>query len=66
MLNQTVSLTDVTFDISGPNSPYAVSWSSNFVNSSYQFSFTSTPILLGGIGEVITIQLIEVDRFKSL
>ena len=59
MLNQTVSLTDINLDISGPNSPYSVSWSSNFVNNSYQLSFTSTPILFGGIGEVITI---KVDR----
>ena len=66
MLNQTVSLSDANIDISGPNSPYKISWNSQFINSSYQMSFTSTPALVGGIGEVITVQLIKVDRFKSL
>ena len=66
MLNQTVSLTDLTIDISGPNSPHKISWSSQFINSSYQMSFTSTPALVGGIGEVITVQLINVGRFKSI
>ena len=65
MLNQTVSLNDIDLEISGPNSPYAVSWSSIFVSNSFQINFTSTPILFGGIGEVITFKIIEINKFKS-
>ena len=65
MLNQTVSLSDIDLEIFGPNKPYTVSWSSNFVNNSYQISFTSTPVLFGGIGEVVTFKIIEINKFKS-
>ena len=66
MLSQTVSHADITIDITGPNSPNTVSWSSNFVKNSYQISFTSTPILFGGIGEVITFKIIEINKFKII
>ena len=52
-------------DVFGPNSPYTVSWSTEFDKNILKISFTWNPILLGGIGEKVQLQLINVLAFKS-
>ena len=65
MLNQNITGDDVSLDIFGPNEPYSISWNSTFEKNSFIVSFTSSPVLFGGIGETIVLQLNEVSRFKS-
>ena len=65
MKNQNLTDFDMTIDISGPNSPYDISWSSKFDKKNLVISFSSTPVLLGGLGEIIRLQLIDVKKFNS-
>ena len=65
MLNQNVSSFDVNVDVSGPNSPYLVSWSASFSQKQFIVNFSMSPALLGGIGETVLLQLITVTKFKN-
>ena len=65
MLNQNITKDDVNLDILGPNDPYNISWNSTFDQNSFIVSFTSSPILFGGIGETVVLQLNEISKFKS-
>ena len=65
MLNQNVSSFDVNVDVSGPNSPYSVSWSASFSQKQFIVNFSMSPALLGGIGETVLLQLITVTKFKN-
>ena len=62
---QNVTGLDMYLDISGPNSPYDVKWTAVFDKNKFKISFTSYPVLLGGIGEKILLQLSNVLVFKS-
>ena len=65
MKNQNLTDFDMSIDISGPNSPYDISWSAKFDKNNLIISFGSTPVLLGGLGEIIRLQLIDVKKFNS-
>ena len=65
MKKQNITLFDMELDVFGPNSPYTVSWSTEFDKNILKISFTWNPILLGGIGEKVQLQLINVLAFKS-
>ena len=65
MKKQNITLFDMELDVFGPNSPYSVSWSAEFDKNLLKISFTSSPVLLGGIGEKVQLQLINVLAFKS-
>ena len=65
MLQQNLTSFDMSVDISGPNSPYSVSWTSTFEKSNLKISFSSAPVLLGGVNEIVLVQLIDVTKFKS-
>ena len=65
MLQQNLTSFEMSVDISGPNSPYSVSWTATFDKSNLRISFSSAPVLLGGINEIVLVQLIEVSKFKS-
>ena len=65
MKKQNLTDMDMIIDISGENSPYTVSWSANFDKNNLIISFSSSPVLLGGIGEVVRLQLIDVTKFSS-
>ena len=65
MLNQNITKDYLNLDILGPNEPYNISWNSTFEKNSFIVSFTSSPVLFGGIGETIVLQLNEVSKFKS-
>ena len=65
MMKENLTDFDMSIDISGPNSPYSISWSSNFDKKNLIISFSSSPVLLGCIGEIIRLQLIDVRKFKS-
>ena len=65
MMNQTISSFDANVDVSGPNSPYTVSWSTSFSQKQLVVSFSVSPLLIGGVGETILLQLITVTKFKS-
>ena len=63
MKKQNLTDMNMIIDISGENSPYTVSWSANFDKKNLMISFSSFPVLLGGIGEVVRLQLIDVTKF---
>ena len=65
MMQQNVTLLDIQLDATGPNSPYDIKWTAKFDKKDFKISFTSTPTLLGGIGEKIRLQLSNVLAFKS-
>ena len=65
MKKQNLTDMDMIIDISGENSPYTVLWSANFDKKNLMISFNSSPVLLGGIGEVVRVQLIDVIKFTS-
>ena len=65
MLNQTIEDYDMALSISGPNSPYSVSWFTSFDKNQLIVSFTSSPIIVGGSGETVSLTLIKIDSFKS-
>ena len=65
MKKQNLTDMDMIIDISGENSPYSVSWSANFDKKNLIISFSSSPVLLGGIGEVVRLQLIDVTKFTN-
>ena len=56
---------DVAVDIFGSNSPYSVSWSAQFDDDKLRISFTSFPVLLGGINEKVVFQILNVQQIKS-
>jgi cysteine-rich repeat protein len=56
---------DVFISISGPNSPYSVTWTSQFKNALFEVSYAVSPPILGGVGEAIQIVLANVKVFKS-
>ena len=60
-------MTDLDLNIfaSGPNSPYNIVWTSEFTNKDFVLTFTVTPNIVGGIGEYIQLELINVNGFKS-
>ena len=64
-MNQTISSFDANVDVSGPNSPYTVSWSTSFSEKQLTVSFSVSPQLIGGVSETILLQLITVTKFKS-
>ena len=65
MLNQSITNTDIKLEIDGPNSPYITSWTSNFYQKLLIISFSSSPVLIGGKDEVITIKLENILKFKN-
>lgn len=56
---------EIALSISGQNGPYTVSWSASFSGKQFIVNLTPSPELLGGIGETITLQLNDIERFKS-
>ena len=65
MLNQNLTDFDINLEISGPNNPYTLSMNYTFSQNNLIFYFTPSPALVGGVGEMVNIQLIEVTKFKS-
>ena len=58
MKNLNVTDFDINLDINGPNSPYSILWSANFDGVVFKISLTTSPVLLGGINEIIKLQLL--------
>ena len=65
MLQQNLTSFDLSVDISGPNSPYSVSWTTTFDKAYFKINLSSTPVLLGGVNEIVLVQLIDVSKFKK-
>ena len=65
MLNQNITLFDMDLNILGPNSPYVSSWTSKYDKNKLMITFSSSPSLLGGIGEEIKLLLYNVNVFKN-
>ena len=65
MMKQELTDFDMNVDISGPNSPYSVSWSANFDKNNLIINFISSPLLLGRDNENIQLQTINVKKFNS-
>ena len=65
MLNQNITLFDMDLNILGPNSPYVSSWTSKYDKNKLIITFSSSPPLLGGIGEEIILLLYNVNVFKN-
>ena len=57
---------DYIVEADGPNSPYTVTWSYNFSSDTkLDISYSISPPFIGGLSETITIELSNVDKFKS-
>ena len=52
-------------NILGPNSSYVSSWTSKYDKNKLMITFSSSPSLLGGIGEEIILLLYNVNVFKN-
>ena len=65
MMKQELTDFDMNLDINGPNSPYSVSWTANFDKEKLKIGFSSNPILVGGVNEIIRLQTINVKKFNS-
>ena len=65
MKNTIVTNQEVLITVTGPNSPYSVSWSSIFKDKKFVVDIIITPTLIGGVGEVIELQIAEIQSFKS-
>jgi hypothetical protein len=57
---------DVDLSLSGPNSPYSLSWTSKFENDTFTVSYSVSPPILGGVGENIKLVLANIKAFKSI
>ena len=57
--------TDIQVDVAGPNSPYSVTWSASFSNNTLSVKYSSEPPVIGGLGETLTLYLLNVEAFKS-
>ena len=66
MLKQNLTLFDMDLDIIGKNSPYSVTWTAEYVKNKLKISFTSSPVLLGGIDEKIRLQFTNAAAFKNI
>lgn len=51
--------------IDGPNSPYVVTWTGTILGDTLSVVYSSSPPLVGGIGETITVTLVDVKAFTS-
>ena len=65
MTNYSITDNDMTVSISGPNSPYQVTWSPSWSDTLLTVTYSSTPIIIGGVGEVLTVDMNNVDAYKS-
>ena len=65
ILSQIIDDNDISISITGPNLPYSVSWIASFDKNQLIVSFSSTPIIVGGNGETVTLTLVKADTFKS-
>ena len=65
MLNQSITDFDINLDVAGPNSPYSVTYKATFLNDKFIIDFSMTPSFLGGVGEMVLLQLLTVTKFKS-
>ena len=65
MKNENLSDFDISLDIYGSNSPYSISWSANFNKENLKIRFASYPELIGGINEIIWLQITNTQHFKS-
>ena len=67
MTKSELANSDVTVEADGPNSPYTVSWSYSFSSDTkLDISYSISPQFIGGLSETITIDLSNVDKFKSV
>jgi len=65
MKNYPLTDAEIAVEISGPNSPYMVIWSAKFSGKELIITYLPTPLIIGGIGEVLVIQFINVQAYKS-
>lgn len=65
MKTTTLTSIDMQIDVSGPNSPYSITWSTSFSNNTFTVKFSSEPPIVGGLGETLTLYLLNVEAFKS-
>lgn len=66
MIAQDLTFMELILDTFGPNSPYSVTWSASFTNATLLISYACSPLLVGGIGEIVELQLTDVDAYKSM
>ena len=65
MMNTNLTAMDLQLTVTGPNPPYSVTWSAQFDAKKLTVSFSPSPLLLGGSGEVVKLQLLNIEAFKS-
>ena len=65
MKSQKITSFDMILDISGQNSPYSLTWTTNFDINKLVINFSSSPNIFGNMNEIIFLQLKNVQAFKS-
>ena len=66
MSNMQITDMDINIFVSGPNSPYNIAWSSKYLNKDLIISYTISPSIIGGVGEYIQLELLNLSKFKSI
>lgn len=51
--------------VDGPNSPYTVDYTTSFEGSNFIVTYSISPLILGGVGEFIQLQLADISLFRS-
>ncbi|CAI2360390.1 unnamed protein product [Moneuplotes crassus] len=65
MMDQEVNDTSVSLSIESPKAEISLTFTTKFEGKQFIVSFTPKPTLVGGIGEIIKLNLKEIAMFKS-
>lgn len=65
MKEQTLNDDSIHLLIDGPNGPYSSVYTTSFIENKFIVNFIPSPLLLGGIGEVVTLELKDISSFRS-
>lgn len=65
MIDYAISDLDLVMVINGPSEPYSVQWTSKFSSNVLVLGFSSSPALIGGVGETLMIEFSNTNAFKS-
>lgn len=65
MKSRSLTKTDISLTVEGVNSPYSVSWQAHLEKSELIVSYSSDPLVVGGMGEKIELSLLNIEAFVS-
>ena len=65
MKNQSLNESSIQLLIEGPNGPYSTVYTTSFISNKFIVDFVVTPLLIGGIGENVKLELKDISGFRS-